>query len=275
VVHDDYFTTVPSVDSTKIFDAASWKAILQTGVERYLSDDIDRFGKPLHLPSLHNECITEEEQRNNAQPSKRHGPQHQREHFDDLPELPLSESQRDRPPITAPGETIRVPRSSQREFGSDNGGGGGGGSPSSDRDGSPPRSQPPLPRLERPPATPLHLDVDDDVLVSRPATRIPANEGIGRGMRRRRENSKYGFQDWSTYQETLKQTVSGSVLTDAVLQYLDWDKSVALLKSVDFQAFTCPNEVNRNPEDSCDEWLHPFFLAAQANASSVDTPNWY
>jgi hypothetical protein len=101
-----------------------------------------------------------------------------------------------------------------------------------------------LPRLERPPATPLHLDFDDDVPVSRPATRVPANEGLGRGMRRRRSNSKYGSQDWATYQETLKQKVSGSVLTDAVLQYLDWDKSVALLKSVDFQAFSRANEVN-------------------------------
>jgi hypothetical protein len=97
VVHDDYFTTVPGVDSTKTFSAASWKTILQTGVERYLSVDIDRFGKPLPLPSLHDEWITEEERRNNAQPSKRHGRQPQREHFDDFPELPLSESQRERP----------------------------------------------------------------------------------------------------------------------------------------------------------------------------------
>jgi hypothetical protein len=74
VVHDDYFTTVPGVDSTKTFSAASWQAILQTGVERNLSDDIDRFGKPLPLPSLHNKWLTEEERRNGAQPSKRHGP---------------------------------------------------------------------------------------------------------------------------------------------------------------------------------------------------------
>jgi hypothetical protein len=187
VVHGDYFTTVPSVYSTKTFDAVSWKAILQTGVERYLLDDIDRFGKPLPLPSLHDKLITEEEQCNNAQPSKRHGPQPQREHFDVLPELPLSESQRERTPPTAPSETMRVPRSSQREFGSDNGGGGG--SIFGDRDGSPPRSQPPLPRIERPPATPLHLDFDDDVPVSRPSSRVPANEGLGRGMRRRRANS--------------------------------------------------------------------------------------
>jgi hypothetical protein len=219
VVHDDYFTTVPGVDSTKTFSAASWQAILQTGVECYLSDDIDRFGKPLPLPSLHDEWLTEEERHNNAQPSKRHGCQPQREHFDDLSELPLSESQRERPPTTAPSETMQVPRSSQREFGSDNGGGG---SPTfGDRDGSPPRSQTPLPRLERPTATPLHLDFDDDAPVSRPATRVPANEGLGRGMRRRRANSKYGSQDWATYQETLKQKVSGSVLTDAVLQSLD------------------------------------------------------
>jgi hypothetical protein len=33
--------------------------------------------------------------------------------------------------------------------------------------------------------------------------------------------------------------------------------------------------VNLDPEDSCDEWLHPFSLAAQANASSDDTTNWY
>jgi hypothetical protein len=69
--------------------------------------------------------------------------------------------------------------------------------------------------------------------------------------------------------------VSGSVLTDAVLQSLDWDKSVTFLKSVDFLAFTCANEVNRDPEDGSDEWLHPFSLAAQANESSTDTPNWY
>jgi hypothetical protein len=55
VVHDDYSTTVPGVDSTKTFSAASWQAIIQTGVERHLSDDIDRFGKPLPLPSLHDE----------------------------------------------------------------------------------------------------------------------------------------------------------------------------------------------------------------------------
>jgi hypothetical protein len=72
---------------------------------------------------------------------------------------------------------MRVPCSFQREFGSDNGGGGG--SIFGDHEGSTPRSQPPLPRLERPPATPLHLDFDDDVPVSRPATRVPANEGLG------------------------------------------------------------------------------------------------
>jgi hypothetical protein len=135
-----------------------------------------------------------------------------------------------------------------------------------------------LPKLERPPATPLHLDFYDDVPVSRPATRVPANEGLGRGMRRRRENSKYGSQDWATYQETLKQKLSGSVLTDDFLQSLDWDNSVALLKSVDFQAFSRVNEVNRDPEDGCDEWLHPFSVAAQAaqaNASSANTSNWY
>jgi hypothetical protein len=119
-----------------------------------------------------------------------------------------------------------------------------------------------LPRLEIPPATPLHLDFDDDAPVSRPATRVPAKEGLGQGMRRHRTNSKYGSQDWTTYQETLKQKVSGLILTDAILQSLDWDKSVALLKSVDFQAFSCANEVNRDPEDGCDEWLHPFSLAA-------------
>jgi hypothetical protein len=72
---------------------------------------------------------------------------------------------------------MRVPRLSQREFGSDNGGGRG--SIFGDCDGSPPRSQPPLPRLEHPPAKPLHLDFDDDVPVSRPATCVPANEGLG------------------------------------------------------------------------------------------------
>jgi hypothetical protein len=74
VVQDDYVTTVPIVDSTKTFDAASWYVILQTGVERYLSDEIDRFGKPLPLPSLHSEWITEEKQRNNAQQSKNNIP---------------------------------------------------------------------------------------------------------------------------------------------------------------------------------------------------------
>jgi hypothetical protein len=192
VVHDDYFTTVPIVDSTKTFDAASWQAILHTGIERYLSDDIDRFGKPLPIPSLHDDWLTEEEQRNDVQPSKRYGPHPQREHFEDLPELPLSESQMEQSPTTSPSETMRVPRSSQIEYGSDNGGGGG--SIFGDHDGSPPRSQPPLPRLERPPETPLHLDFDDDAPVLGPATRVPANEGLGRGMRRHRPNSKYGSQ---------------------------------------------------------------------------------
>jgi hypothetical protein len=132
-----------------------------------------------------------------------------------------------------------------------------------------------MPRLERSPATPLHLDFDDDVPISIPAIRVPVNEGIGRGMRQRRANSKYGSQDWATYQETLKQKVSGLVLTDAVLQHLDWDNSVALLKSVDFQAFSRANEVNQDPKDGCDKWLHPFSLAAIANASSADTPSWY
>jgi hypothetical protein len=191
VVHNDYFTTFHSVDSTKTFDATSWQAILQTGVERFLSDDIDRFGKPLPLPSLHDEWLTKEEQRNNAQHSKSNVPKPQREHFDDLPELPLSEFQRERPPTTAPSETMPVPRSSQREFGCNNGGGG---STAGDSGGAPPRSQPPLPRLERPPATPLLLDLDDDVPVSRTATCVPVNKGLGRGMRRCKANSKYGSQ---------------------------------------------------------------------------------
>jgi hypothetical protein len=241
VVHNDYVTTFHSVYSTKTSDAASWQAILQTGVECYLSDDIDRFGKPLHLPLLHDEWFTEEEQHNNAQQSKSNGPKPQREHFDDLPELPLSEFQREPPPTTAPSETMRVPRSFQRKFGCNNGGGG---STAGDSGGAPPRSQPPFPRLERPPATPLLLDLDDDVPFLRTATRVPVNEGLGRGMRRHKANSKYGSQEYATYQETLKQKVSGSVLTDAVLQSLDWDKSVTFLKSVDFLAFTCASKVN-------------------------------
>jgi hypothetical protein len=176
VVNNDYFTTVPSVDLTNTFDAASWQAILQTGVERYLSDDIDRFGKPLPLPSLHDKWITEEEQCNNAQKSKSNVPKPQREHFDDLPELPLSEFQRERPPTTAPSETMLVPRSYQRDFGSNNGGGG---STSGNCNRAPPRSQPTLPRLERPPVIPLLLDFDDDVPVSRPSTRVPVTEGLG------------------------------------------------------------------------------------------------
>jgi hypothetical protein len=50
---------------------------------------------------------------------------------------------------------------------------------------------------------------------------------------------------------------------------------VTFLKSVDFLAFTRANEVNRDPEDGSDEWLHPFSLASQANARSADIPNWY
>jgi hypothetical protein len=124
VVQDEYFTTVPSVDSTKTFGAAFWRAIMQTGVERYLSDEIDRFGKPLPLPSLHDEWLTKEEQLNNFQQSNKNGPKPQREPFDDLPELPLSESQREQPPTTPPSETMRFPRSSQREFGHNDGCGG-------------------------------------------------------------------------------------------------------------------------------------------------------
>jgi hypothetical protein len=84
-------------------------------------------------------------------------------------------------------------------------------------------------------------------------------------MRRRKANPNYESQDWATYQDTLKQKVTWSVLTDAFLQSLDWDKSVTFLRSVDFLAFTHANEVNRDP----------FSLAAQANASLMDTPNWY
>jgi hypothetical protein len=44
--------------------------------------------------------------------------------------------------------------------------------------------------------TPLHLDFNDDVPVPRPATRVPVNEGLGRGMCRSKANSKYGYQYW-------------------------------------------------------------------------------
>jgi hypothetical protein len=94
-------------------------------------------------------------------------------------------------------------------------------------------------------------------------------------MRQRKTNSKYDSRDWATYQEALKQKCSGSVLTDCFLQSLDWNKSVNFLKSEDFLAFTRANDINRNPEDGSDEWVHPFALAAQANTSSADTPNWY
>jgi hypothetical protein len=92
-------------------------------------------------------------------------------------------------------------------------------------------------------------------------------------MRRRKANPKYDYQDWATYQETLKQKVSGSVLIDAFLKSLDWNKSVMFFKSVDLLAFTRANELKLDPEDSSDEWVHPFSLAAQANASSADDPN--
>jgi hypothetical protein len=111
--------------------------------------------------------------------------------------------------------------------------------------------------------------------VARKPTHVIVNEGLGRDMRRRKANTKYDSQDWATYQEILKQKVSGSVITDAFLQSLDWDKSVMFLKSTDFLAFTRANDVNRDPKDGSDEWVHPLSLAAQANASLADTPNWY
>jgi hypothetical protein len=251
VVHDGNFAIAPSVDSTTTFDAASWKAILQTGVERYLSDEIDRFGKPLPLPSLHDDWLTEEEKGNYAQHSKRDEPKSQRETSYDLPHLHSPES--------------------HRELGIS---AGGGVSIIGDRDGAPPRSQPPLPRSERPPATHTCLEFDD-APPSRPATQVPVNDGLRRGMRRRKTNPKYNSQDWAAYQETLKQKFSCSVITDCFLQSLDWDKLVKFLKSANFLAFTRANHVNRDPEDGSDEWVHPFSLVAQAHASSADTPNCY
>jgi hypothetical protein len=124
--------------------------------------------------------------------------------------------------------------------------------------------------------TPTRLEFDDEPYpLPRPVPQVPANDGLGRGMRRRKTNYKYDSRDWATYQEALKQKVSGSVLTDCFLQSLDCNKSVNFLKSADFLAFTRANDINRDPEDGSDEWVHPFALADQAHKISVDTLNWY
>jgi hypothetical protein len=260
VVHNDNFTTVASMDSTKTFDATSWSAILQNGVERYLSDDIDCFGRPLPLLSLHDEWFTDSKKRNDIQRSKRDRSTSQREPIPDVPDL-----LREPAPHTPTHETARFPRLSQRDLDSNTISGGVYG----DSDSAWPRPEPP-------PATPTRLKFDDEPdPLPRPVPQLPANDGLGRGMRWRKTNSKYDSRDWATYQETIKQKVIGSVLTDCFLQSLDWDKSVQFLKSADFLAFNRANDINRDPEDGSDEWVHPFALAAQENTSSSDTPNWY
>jgi hypothetical protein len=148
------------VDSTKPFNATTWNAILQTGVERYLSDDMDRFGKPLPLPSLHDEWLTDSEKRLDTKHDRSSS---QREPLHEVPDLLLPELQREPAPQIPTRETTRVPRSSQRELDRNTNSGGVHGN----RDSTRPRpdygdrdSAQPIP--EPPPATPTRLELDDE-----------------------------------------------------------------------------------------------------------------
>ena len=65
VVYDDFFTTVPSVDATKtqeeIENSIPWDDFLSTNAERYVEDEVDDNGRPIPLPDLDEEWMTDEE----------------------------------------------------------------------------------------------------------------------------------------------------------------------------------------------------------------------
>ena len=72
MVHDDLFTTVSNFGAMNVddddFDEGEWRKLVSSGHEHYVEDDMDRDGKPISIPHLHNEWLTNREvQHRNAE----------------------------------------------------------------------------------------------------------------------------------------------------------------------------------------------------------------
>ena len=75
VVHDDLFSTVSNSGAMNIddkgFDEGQWRKLVSSGHERYVEEDFDRDNKPIPLPHLHDEWLTQKEIKNRTIERKR------------------------------------------------------------------------------------------------------------------------------------------------------------------------------------------------------------
>lgn len=98
-----------------------------------------------------------------------------------------------------------------------------------------------------------------------------------RPVRGARKNKKFFGEEWINYQtgasgKVPTQKVRSSILNHQYLQTLTWTSSLEGIKSKDILHFLGANDVYIDHEEGTVEWLHPFALAARANAE--DKPTW-
>ena len=65
IVHNDLFTTAANSGAMNIddkgFDEGQWRNLIDSGHEKYIDDDVDREGREIPKPPLHNEWLTKRE----------------------------------------------------------------------------------------------------------------------------------------------------------------------------------------------------------------------
>jgi hypothetical protein len=264
-VYDDLFTTVPNAEAGGLFDvttfdAESWNRLIESGLERTLDDD-----EALELPDLHPDWLSEQSippVPTDAIP--RTNPPGVTEHLDHSePDLVVFDDEEAlKAPQQVPFGTPRTPNIELREV------------EVPEHEASPIRFRAPSNDNDegalRNIMDELDAEIDEASNVPPPQQPMPSPR---RSTRIRKPNQKFRSDEWANYQgsRVANQRIRASALNESYLQSLSWDRVVHECKSTDLKAML--SIINHNTDENGEvQWLHPFALAAAANAE--DNPNW-
>jgi hypothetical protein len=272
-VYDDLFTTVPANGTefvTTEFNVESWDSLISSGLERTLDDD-----ESIEVPDLEPDWVDITAQ---TSPTERLVPREPER--PDFIEPTLTRTPTSSTPRMEPGHlrspTKSTPSTLRPTAGSP--------PPLSGGTSTPRRNLNDDFELENQKTVKFHDDVieqtmrsvgrDEDHEVTQPNANPNDEQPLRRSIRERKPNSRFRGEEWAHYQRgrVASQRVRASVLNEQYLHRLDWSTTVETCKSGDLRAMLALIRRNTNA-DTTVNWLHPFALAAKANAD--DNPDWH